>query len=56
MKDEKEELAPNFIKMVRWSNHLVGWLVSEIVTVKDNAKQRGAIMEKIIQIAIVTYD
>jgi RasGEF domain len=52
MKDEKEILAPNFIKMVRWSNHVVAWLVSEIVTVKDNVKQRGAVMEKIIQIAI----
>ena len=53
MKDDKETTAPNIIKMVRWSNHVVAWLVSEIVTVKDNVKQRGLIMEKIIQVAMV---
>nr|KAJ3420617.1 hypothetical protein HK105_005467 [Polyrhizophydium stewartii] len=51
MKDDKETRAPNIIRMVRWSNHVVHWLVSEIVAVKDNIKQRAAMMEKIIMVA-----
>ncbi|KAI8901142.1 ras guanine nucleotide exchange factor domain-containing protein [Globomyces pollinis-pini] len=51
MKDDKEILAPNIIRMVRWSNHIIQWLVTEIVTLKDNPKLRIAMVEKIITIA-----
>ncbi|KAJ3318353.1 hypothetical protein HDV06_000533 [Boothiomyces sp. JEL0866] len=51
MKDDKEIRAPNIIRMVRWSNHVIQWLVTEIVTLKDNIKQRAAMMERIIQTA-----
>eukprot|EP00842_Homolaphlyctis_polyrhiza_P006865 jgi/Hompol1/768/HPOL_001368-RA len=55
MKDEKETLAPNIIRMVRWSNHVVHWLVTEIVIIKDNSKQRSAMIERIISIAQVEF-
>lgn len=55
MKENKEELAPNFIKMIRWTNHVVSWLVSEIVTVKESISKRTAMMEKIVLIAIVSW-
>ncbi|KAJ3302781.1 hypothetical protein HDV03_004598 [Kappamyces sp. JEL0829] len=51
MKDDKETRAPNIIKMVRWSNHVIQWLVTEIVSQKDNIKQRAVMMEKIITMA-----
>ncbi|KAI8910301.1 ras guanine nucleotide exchange factor domain-containing protein [Gorgonomyces haynaldii] len=51
MKEDKEVLAPNIIRMVRWSNHVVEWLVTEIVTIRDNIKARALMMEKIIQMA-----
>jgi hypothetical protein len=51
MKDDKESRAPNIIKMVRWSNHVIQWLVTEIVSLKDNLKQRASMVEKIISIA-----
>ncbi|KAJ8329055.1 hypothetical protein O5D80_003008 [Batrachochytrium dendrobatidis] len=51
MKDDKETRAPNIIRMVRWSNHVVHWLITEIVTIKDNIKLRAAMMEKIIALA-----
>ena len=53
MKDDKETRAPNIIRMVRWSNHVVHWLITEIVTIKDNIKLRAAMMEKIIALAQV---
>jgi hypothetical protein len=53
MKDEKETLSPHVLQMARWSNHVVQWLVSEIVTQKDSLKQRAAAMEKVVQIAHV---
>lgn len=56
MKDDKEVRAPNITKMVRWSNHVIKWLVSEIVLVKDNLKARAAMMEKVIMIAKVNTE
>lgn len=53
MKEDKETRAPNIIRMVRWSNHVIQWLVTEIVSLKDNLKQRALMMEKIISIAKV---
>jgi RasGEF domain len=54
MKDDKEVRAPNIIRMVRWSNHVIQWLVTEIVSLKDNLKQRCLMMEKIITIGKVS--
>lgn len=51
MKDEKEQLAPNIIKMARWSNHVVQWLVSEILIAKESLKQRVTLYEKVVMIA-----
>ncbi|KAI8929333.1 ras guanine nucleotide exchange factor domain-containing protein [Entophlyctis helioformis] len=51
MKDDKETKAPNIIRMVRWSNHVVHWLVTEIVSIKDNIRQRATMIEKILAIA-----
>ena len=52
MKENRESLSPNIIRMIRWSNHVVYWLVAEIVRVKDNVKTRALVMDKIIQIAM----
>jgi hypothetical protein len=53
MKDDKEIRAPNIIKMVRWSNHVVNWIVTEIVSIKDSQKTRVAMVERVIAIAKV---
>ena len=55
MKDEKETAAPNFMKMIRWSNHVVQWIVTEILSVKDNLKLRALIMEKVVSIGKVHF-
>ncbi len=53
MKPDKEAKAPNLLRMTKWSNHVVNWMISEIVMVKDSAKARALIMEKAILIAQV---
>ena len=53
MKEDKDVRAPNIMGMVRWSNHIIKWFITEIVSIKDNVKQRAAMMEKIIAIAQV---
>ncbi len=53
MKEDKEVKAPNIIKMIRWSNHVIQWLVTEIVSIKDNMRQRVLMMERIVLIAKV---
>ncbi|RKO89150.1 ras guanine nucleotide exchange factor domain-containing protein [Blyttiomyces helicus] len=50
MKPDKELRAPNLMRMTRWSNHIVHWIVSEIVSVKDNLKARAAAFERIIML------
>ncbi|KAI8848736.1 ras guanine nucleotide exchange factor domain-containing protein [Chytridium lagenaria] len=51
MKDDKEIRAPNITRMIQWSNHVVHWIVSEIVAVKDSIKTRAQMFEKFIQVA-----
>ncbi|KAI9199222.1 ras guanine nucleotide exchange factor domain-containing protein [Polychytrium aggregatum] len=51
MKDDKEKLAPNIMKMARWSNHVVRWLITEIVTIKDQPKIRAAAYERVARVA-----
>ncbi|KAJ3092462.1 hypothetical protein HK102_007086 [Quaeritorhiza haematococci] len=51
MKPDKEIRAPNIMRMTRWSNHVVKWLISEIVLIKESTKMRAAVFEKIIMIA-----
>ncbi|KAI8812363.1 ras guanine nucleotide exchange factor domain-containing protein [Cladochytrium replicatum] len=50
MKDDKDTRAPNIMKMTRWFNHVVHWLISEIVSMKDNWKQRASMIEKVIML------
>ncbi|TPX63113.1 hypothetical protein SpCBS45565_g06841 [Spizellomyces sp. 'palustris'] len=50
MKDSKETEAPNILRMTRWSNHVVQWIVTEIVSVKESTKARAAVYEKIIML------
>ena len=50
MSTDKDKKAPNIIRMVKFSNHLVMWVVSEIVNTKD-LKQRVAVVEKVILVA-----
>eukprot|EP00833_Pecoramyces_ruminatium_P004945 jgi/Orpsp1_1/1178977/evm.model.c7180000067449.2 len=47
MKDNKEELAPNLCKIAQWSNHVVHWLISEIV-LQENFKLRVTMLERIL--------
>ncbi|KAJ3416526.1 hypothetical protein HDV05_001263 [Chytridiales sp. JEL 0842] len=51
MKDDKETRAPNITKMIQWSNHVVNWIVSEIVSIRDNVKTRAQTLEKVILVA-----
>lgn len=55
MKKDKETKAANIMRMTRWSNHIVAWLISEVVSVVDNQKTRTAIFEKIIATANVSF-
>ena len=50
MSTDKNKTAPNIIRMVKFSNHLIMWVVSEIVNTKD-IKLRTATIEKVILIA-----
>ncbi|KAJ3321217.1 hypothetical protein HDU76_000130 [Blyttiomyces sp. JEL0837] len=51
MKDDKYERSPYIIRMIQWSNHIVNWLVTEIVSVKDVTKLRVTTFERIITVA-----
>ncbi|KAI8999981.1 ras guanine nucleotide exchange factor domain-containing protein [Gaertneriomyces semiglobifer] len=51
MKASKENDAPNILRMTRWSNHVVKWVVSEIVGVRDSVKARASVMERVILFA-----
>lgn len=51
----KEQNAANILKMAKWSNHVIQWLVSEIVSVKDNLKQRVLVLEKVVMLAKNCY-
>ena len=50
MKDDKESRSPNIVKFTNWSNHVVGWLMTEILRHPDNIKRRVKSMESIIQL------
>ncbi|KAJ3390817.1 Kinesin-like protein kif22 [Lobulomyces angularis] len=51
MKPDKDLKSPNIMKMVKWSNHVVNWIISEIVSVKDSTKSRAIVFEKVVMIA-----
>ncbi|KAJ3107545.1 hypothetical protein HDU97_003850 [Phlyctochytrium planicorne] len=51
MKEDKEIRAPNITRMIQWSNHVIHWIVSEIVSVRDSTKMRAQMIEKFIQVA-----
>ncbi|KAJ3388692.1 hypothetical protein HDU84_009537 [Entophlyctis sp. JEL0112] len=51
MKDSKEQKAPNISKMVQWSNHVIQWIATEILSVKESHKARAQVFEKIITLA-----
>lgn len=48
MKNDKTQRAPNIVRMTQWSNHVVQWLVTEIVNARESTKARAQCMEKII--------
>ncbi|TPX55448.1 hypothetical protein PhCBS80983_g05300 [Powellomyces hirtus] len=50
MKETKETEAPNILRMTRWSNHVVQWIVTEIVSVKDTVKSRAAAFERVVML------
>ncbi|KAJ3128233.1 hypothetical protein HK100_009303 [Physocladia obscura] len=50
MKDNKETKSPNITKMVHWSNHVVQWIVTEILAVKESHKLRALIFERVISL------
>lgn len=51
MKADKEQRAPNICRMTRWTNHVTRWIVTEIVTVKESARARALVVERMVQIA-----
>ncbi|ORY51927.1 ras GEF [Rhizoclosmatium globosum] len=50
MKDNKEIKSPNITRMVHWSNHVVQWIATEILSVKENHKLRAQVFERIISL------
>ncbi|KAI9090515.1 ras guanine nucleotide exchange factor domain-containing protein [Phlyctochytrium arcticum] len=48
MKGSKETEAANILRMTRWSNHVVQWIVTEIVSLKESTKTRAATLERFI--------
>ncbi|KAJ3191847.1 hypothetical protein HK101_007350 [Irineochytrium annulatum] len=52
MKDDKDVKAPNLTRMIQWSNHVIHWIITEIVSVKEGgAKARAGIFVKMVQTA-----
>ena len=51
LKADKETRAPNICRMTAWSNHVTRWIVSEIVSVKDDMKKRALVIERVIMLA-----
>ena len=52
MKEDKEVRAPNILRMAHWSNHVIHWLISEVVNQKDLKKRVNA-YEKVVQVGTV---
>ncbi|ORZ33553.1 ras guanine nucleotide exchange factor domain-containing protein [Catenaria anguillulae PL171] len=50
LQKDKDQAAPTLMRMTRWSNHVVQWVVSEIVSVRD-VKSRAAMFERFIVLA-----
>ncbi|KAI9179282.1 hypothetical protein H9P43_005945 [Blastocladiella emersonii ATCC 22665] len=50
LRKDKEDAAPTLLRMTRWSNHVVKWVVSEVVAVRD-VKARALVMERFILLA-----
>ncbi|KAI9355434.1 ras guanine nucleotide exchange factor domain-containing protein [Zopfochytrium polystomum] len=51
MKQDKLVRAPNVLRMSQWSNRVVHWLISEIVSIKDSTRLRAQALERIISMA-----
>lgn len=51
--NKKQYEGSNFEKMMKWSYHLVHWIISEILMQKEDIKTRAKIMENIIHLALV---
>jgi hypothetical protein len=47
-KDGKEFKSANLLSMVHFSNHVINWLISEVVKQKDNVKFRVKALENLI--------
>ncbi|KAJ1546097.1 hypothetical protein HK405_007407, partial [Cladochytrium tenue] len=52
-KEDKAERAPNLLRMNQWSNHVVHWLISELVAVRDTGgsggvRLRAQVLERVI--------
>lgn len=54
MKEDKETRAPNLFKIAKWSNHVVYWITSEIVSIRDDPKKRIATFEKFVSMGHVS--
>jgi acetyl-CoA carboxylase alpha subunit len=50
---EKEKTSLDMTRMLQWSKHVSDWLITEIVSQKDNVKYRVQAIEKIITIGTV---
>ena len=50
---EKEKTSLDMTRMLQWSKHVSDWLISEIVTQKDNVNNRVQAIEKIVAIGTV---
>jgi hypothetical protein len=53
-KKKDKNLAPNITKLSQWSNSVIGWMISEILSVKD-LKNRAATLQRVISVGDVIY-
>lgn len=49
-KKDKEQKSPNVLAMIRFSNHVISWMSSEIVSPED-VRERGIVLNRFIAVA-----
>lgn len=51
MKEDKRKRASNICRFTDWSNHVIKWIITEVVTVRQDVKARAAVFERCVAIA-----
>lgn len=51
-KKDKEKRAPNILAMIRFTNHVISWICTEILSVED-VKERAVLLHRFIVVGQV---